>query len=340
MFENLPGADENTVRPATQQPIVQAVRARKEQREAAQRRKDQTTVWDGWGAAQAKGGIGFIDRFITELGYEPQQGYRIPADARKRWESMGLRPEQWELFGRATSDEHLSYLESVAFMNQMADDDLAQFGLGGQIALGFTDPVATGLDLATGGLGYAAKAGRLANAVRSGLQAAGTSALMSAATSTYDPEQTLADGVQSAALSFAFAGALGARRGVFYDGEVNPDVVKRLAGDDSLSAARVAGTAANDPTPGVLPLRNESAFEQEFTDKALVNAHITPTSPPSAATLLPAWVAPSRRWCARRAVCCSAMASATPIAPSRSRSPPPSSPSATWPSWRRNGGAE
>ncbi|WP_329754519.1 hypothetical protein [Stenotrophomonas maltophilia] len=81
-------------------------------------------------------------------------------------------------------------------MNQMADDDLAQFGLGGQIALGFTDPVATGLDLATGGLGYAAKAGRLANAVRSGLQAAGTSALMSAATSTYDPEQTLADALR------------------------------------------------------------------------------------------------------------------------------------------------
>lgn len=88
MFESLPGADENIVKPATQQPIVQAVRERKEQREAAQRRKDQTTVWDGWGAAQAKGGIGFIDRFITELGYEPQQGYRIPADARKRWESM------------------------------------------------------------------------------------------------------------------------------------------------------------------------------------------------------------------------------------------------------------
>ena len=102
----------------------------------------------------------------------------------------------------------------------VADDDLAQFGLGGQIALGFTDPVATGLDLATGGLGYAAKAGRLANAVRSGLQAAGTSALMSAATSTYDPEQTLADGVQSAALSFAFGGALGARRGALFDGEV------------------------------------------------------------------------------------------------------------------------
>ncbi|MFX5521773.1 hypothetical protein ABTD78_21150, partial [Acinetobacter baumannii] len=51
---------------------------------------------------------------------------------------------------------------------------------------------------------------------------------------------------------------------------------KRLAGDDSLSAARVAGTATTDPTPGVLPLRNETAFEQEFTDKALVNAHIPP----------------------------------------------------------------
>lgn len=277
MFEFLPGADEHKVKPAVQQPIVEAVRERKAEREAAQRRKDQTTVWDGWGAAQAKGGIGFIDRFITELGFEPTPGYRIPDDARKRWESMGIRPEQWELFGRATSDEHLQYLESVAFQNQMADEDLAQFGLGGQIALGFTDPVATGLDLATGGLGYAAKAGRLANAVRSGLQAAGTSAAMSAATATYDPEQTLADGVKSAALSFAFAGALGARRGALVDGDVNPDAVKRLAfGDDSLSAARVKGTDVADPTPGVTPLRPETAFEQEFTDRALTNAHITP----------------------------------------------------------------
>jgi len=277
MFESLPGADETKVKPAVQQPIIEAARQRKAEAEAAKRRKDQTTVWDGIGAAQVKGGIGFIDRFVTELGFDPTPGYRIPDDARKRWESMGIRPEQWELFGRATSDEHLSYLESVAFQNQMADDDLAQFGLVGQIALGLTDPVATGLDLATGGLGYAAKAGRLANAVRSGLQAAGTSAVLSAATAQYDPEVTLEDGLQSAALSFAFGGALGARRGALYDGEVNPNTVKRLAfGDDSLSAARVKGTDVADPTPGVTPIRPENAFEQEFTDKALTNAHITP----------------------------------------------------------------
>lgn len=277
MFEFLPGADEHKVKPAVQQPIIEAARARKAEREAAQRRKDQTTVWDGIGAAQVKGGVGFIDRFIAELGFDPTPGYRIPDDARKRWESMGIRPEQWELFGRATSDEHLQYLESVALQNQMADEDLAQFGLGGQIALGFTDPVATGLDLATGGLGYAARAGRLANAVRSGLQAAGTSAALDSATAIYDPEQTLADGVKSAALSFAFAGALGARRGALVDGGVNPDAVKRLAfGDDSLSAARVKGTDVEDPTPGVTPIRPETAFEQEFTDRALTNAHIAP----------------------------------------------------------------
>ena len=85
MFESLPGADENIVKPATQQPIVQAVRERKEQREAAERRKDQTTVWDGWGAAQAKGGIGFIDRFITELGYEPQVDFEQGLAATVEW---------------------------------------------------------------------------------------------------------------------------------------------------------------------------------------------------------------------------------------------------------------
>ncbi|MFC6842073.1 hypothetical protein ACFQGW_22195 [Xanthomonas theicola] len=213
MFENLPGADETKLAPVRQQSVVDAVRENKAAREEAQRRKDQTTVWDGIGAAQVKGGIGFIDRFVTSLGFEPTPDYRIPTDARKRWEAMGIRPEQWELFGKATSDEHLGYLESIAFQNQMADEDLAQFALGGQIALGLTDPVAAGIDLASGGLGYAAKAGRIGNMARSGIQAAGTSALMSAATATYDPEQTLAETVQGAALSFAFAGALGARRG-------------------------------------------------------------------------------------------------------------------------------
>lgn len=276
MFEFLPGADAAQVKPATQQPLVEAVRERRAEREAVQTRKDQTTVWDGIGAAQVKGGIGFIDRFTTELGFDIDPEFRIPPDARKRWESQGLRPEQWELFGRAVSADHLSFLEHTAFQNQMADEDLAQFGLGGQILLGFTDPVATGLDLATGGLGYAAKAGRIANAVRSGTQGAAVSATLSAAQSAYDPELTLADGVQSAALSFAFAGALGARRGALYDGTVNPDAVKRLAGDDSLSAARVAGSSTADPTPGAMPLRNETDREAAFVDQALTKAHIAP----------------------------------------------------------------
>ncbi len=279
MFENLPGADETKLAPVRQQSVVAVARENKAEREEKQRRKDQTTVWDGIGAAQVKGGIGFIDRFVTSLGFDPTPDYRIPTDARKRWESMGIRPEQWELFGKATSDEHLGYLESIAFQNQMADEDLAQFGIGGQIALGLTDPVATAIDLGTGGLGYAAKAGRIANMARAGLQAAGTTALMEGASMQYDPEKTLGDLALSSATSFAFAGALGARRGALYDGEVDPARVKALAtdtyGTDTLSAARVANLP-EDKTPGISPLREGGDREQEFADKALMNAHITP----------------------------------------------------------------
>ncbi len=279
MFENLPGADETKLTPVRQQSVVDAARQNKAEREERQRRKDQTTVWDGIGAAQVKGGIGFIDRFVTSLGFDPTPDYRIPADARKRWESMGIRPEQWELFGKATSDEHLSYLESIAFQNQMADEDLAQFGLGGNIALSLTDPVAAAIDLGTGGLGYAAKAGRLANMARSGLQAAGTTALLEAATMQYDPEKTLEDLAFSSATSFAFAGALGARRGALYDGDVDPSRVRALAtdsfGNDTLSAARVANLP-EDRTPGISPLREGGDREQEFADKALTNANIMP----------------------------------------------------------------
>jgi len=279
MFENLPGADETKLAPVRQQSAVDAVRENKAAREEAQRRKDQTTVWDGIGAAQVKGGIGFIDRFVTSLGFEPTPDYRIPNDARKRWETLGLRPEQWELFGKATSDEHLSYLESIAFQNQMADEDLAQFGLGGNIALGLTDPVATGIDLASGGLGYAAKAGRIANMARSGLQAAAVTTVVQGASMQYDPSQHLEDLALNAATSFAFAGALGARRGALYDGDVDPARVKELAtgtfGKDSLSAARVPNLP-EDRTPGISPLREGTDREVEFADKALTNAHITP----------------------------------------------------------------
>lgn len=272
MFENLPGADETKLAPARQQSVVDAVRENKAAREEAQRRKDQTTVWDGIGAAQVKGGIGFIDRFVTSLGFEPTPDYRIPTDARKRWETLGLRPEQWELFGKATSDEHLSYLESIAFQNQMADEDLAQFGLGGNIALGLTDPVATGIDIASGGLGYAAKAGRIANMARSGLQAAAVTTVVQGASMQYDPSQHLEDLALNAATSFAFAGALGARRGALYDGDVDPSRVKELAtstfGKDSLSAARVANLP-EDRTPGISPLREGADREVEFADKAL-----------------------------------------------------------------------
>ena len=92
MFEFLPRADAN--KPVDQQPITQTLRENREATEEAQRRRDQTTVWDGIGAAAVNGGVGFIDRFVTELGFEPEPEFRIPDDARKRWETLGIRPEQ------------------------------------------------------------------------------------------------------------------------------------------------------------------------------------------------------------------------------------------------------
>ena len=277
MFEFLPGANAEDVKPVKQKPIGQALAEKRQEREAAAKVKENTTVWDGIGATQVQGTIGTVHRFVEELGYEPVKGYTIPKDREQRWQEMGIPAEQWELFSRATSDDHLDWLEAKAIENTQANETLAQFGLMGNIALGMTDPGMFAIDAAAGPLSYGAKVGRLANAARSGAVAAATAGVTEAARSVYDPSVELEDMAQAAALSFAFGGALGARKGheITSAEDVRPSVVQRLSRDENLSAAKVDGLA-NDPTPGVTPLRNETVEEQARVDQANTNAHLRP----------------------------------------------------------------
>lgn len=273
-------------KPLAQKPVDRAAAEEIQQAKAAEQRKKDTTVWDGIGAVQVKGGIGFIDRLVQSMDYSPTPGYVLPEDSRKRWESLGIRPEQWELFGRAVSDDHLHYLEGLAIQNQMADEDLSQFGMVGNMALSLTDPVATGIDLLSGGLGYSAKVGRLANLARSGAQGAAVTGLMDTAQSVYNPEMTVKQTLVDSAMSFAMAGALGARKGLPQD---DVSRIRETAGVDdpnkeNMGAAKVSGIP-DDPTPGVMPLRAEDQTSRAFADRAIENADIKPAFSPVRADL-------------------------------------------------------
>ncbi|MDO4708253.1 MAG: hypothetical protein Q4B94_00250 [Pseudomonadota bacterium] len=276
----------NSLGPSLPPPAIrtqaETVAERKRQREekAAQ---PKATVWDGIGAANVKGGVGALHRAFTEWGIEADADFRLTEEDSKRWDDLGILPQQRELFYRATSKEHLRFLEQVAFENQQADQTLSQFGLMGNLALGLTDPVMMALDIATGGLGYAARAGRLANLTRAGLQAAGTSVAVEGLSAHYDPSKTLTEMAFTAGSSFLFAGALGARKGhelIQVDKSVDPDRVAAHLNDEvplsenngDLSAARVKGIP-DDPMPGVPELRSETPLEAQWSQAAAQDAH-------------------------------------------------------------------
>lgn len=273
MFEFLPGAkptDKQKVR-VKRQSMDETLR--RQRAAEASRPREKATILDGIGAVAVKGGIGFIDRFIEDLKAVPDPNFRLPKNFAEDMETWGIEREQWPLMQKAVSADHYAYLKTVALQNQYANQTLSQFSTLGQIGLGFTDPVAFGVDALTGGVG---KGARILRGLRAGLTAATVNTGMLAASREYDPSVKLEDLATTAAASFAFAGVLGARKGKTVDhaGTVDPDHVARVARDENLSAAKVSNLP-DDPTPGVMPLR-EGGFEQDFRDRALANAHLEP----------------------------------------------------------------
>jgi len=244
---------------------------------AQEQHRDTTGIWDGIKAANRQGVSGYLVREDAASRLTPDPDFVFPKGREEHWTKLGIPTEQWGLFSKAHSQEHLEYLEHGALENQQDARTLSAFGFWGNLGLGLTDIGALPIDLASGGLGYAAKAGRLANLARSGTVAAASGFTISAASGQYNPEVTLKDHVTAAALSFALGGALGARRGHLYADNINPDAVKRAAGlqGDAAGADKLAGIP-DDPTPGVTPIRPETDWEQAFTDKAYANAGILP----------------------------------------------------------------
>lgn len=257
--------------------------ARYERNEAAEQaaadKREKTGFGELVGAAQVQGGIGLIDRAYQEYKVTEQADpdWRLPDDFQEQMEDRGISPDQWEIFGRATSEEHYELLREFAMQNEMVKETQAQFGIGANLVAGMTDPVAFAADAATGGLARGARAGRLANAVRAGLVAGTTNAAMEAGDAHFDSEIGASDVVTSAATGFVLGGALGAHRGAKW---VAPEKVMDLAKRDitgssqSLGAARIAGVADN-PVPGIAE-RNLSETLEEHKARGIDEAGIRP----------------------------------------------------------------
>jgi len=250
-------------------------------RQAAAQHTEDTGIWGGVSAANRSGFSGTFLRAGEEVDFRPQPGWRLPEDVAKRWQAKGIDSAQWELFERAHSDEHLEWLESIALQNQEDAYTLSEFGFWGNLGLGMTDVGGLAIDVIAAPIGYASKAGRIGNALRSGAVAAGATAGMMAGMSYYNPEITLKDGVQASALAFALGGAFGARRGHLYHDTINPDAVKRAAGmatgDGTLSATQRSDIVPDvDPTPGAHPLRPDRPAEELLLDRAMEGSAIQP----------------------------------------------------------------
>jgi hypothetical protein len=245
--------------------------------ETAAQIKDKTTFHDLIGAKVVQGPIAWADRALQERGLERDPAFFGDAlkPVQAEWHAAGLE-NQMELLERATSPAHAELLKSFAIQNKMAQEDSAQYGLLGNAAAGLLDPSMFAIGAASGGLGYSATAGRLANAVRASIVAGGTNVASEALSSQYNPEIDTEHLVTAGAFGFAMGGAFGFRAGELADlasrttrivKGVDSTEARTSAGNtaDSMGAARVDGSTVSTLDG---PAVGTPAFEQKITDEA------------------------------------------------------------------------
>ncbi|OOW71895.1 hypothetical protein Xmar_16355 [Xanthomonas axonopodis pv. martyniicola] len=258
---------------------VARVMRRKEAQAADQKRKDETPFGELVGASQVQGGIGMIHRAYQEdsvLSHADPE-WKLPEKFQAEMDQFGIGTDQWELFSRATSQEHYELLREFALQNEMAKETRASFGMLSNFASDMTDPVFFAADAATGGLARGARAGRLANSVRAGLAAGTTNAAMTLGSSRFNSEIGSADIAISAAAGFALGSAFGAHRGEHFAESAKVEELARrdiTGSPQSLGAARLNGLPDN-PTPGISE-RTLSDAMQAQVDRGVDEVSIQP----------------------------------------------------------------
>lgn len=269
--------------------------------EAAQKRKDNTHWGDLMGATIVQSSpIGWADRALQAHGIQSDPNYwgeAVKAD-HDQWIKEGLG-SQIELLEKARSKEHADLLKGFAHTNIMAAEDSAQFNPAARMLAGLADPSMFAIGALSGGLGYGANAGRLANAVRSGLVGAVTNVGSEALVGQYNPEVTSDSLVAAGVMGFVGGGAFGFRKGELADMAAGANKMMRSVNRaeakatgntaDSMGAARVEGSGSN-VLDGPEPATPE--WIQQKIDDAQQNAHIRPafTGQGEGSKFLPKWL--------------------------------------------------
>lgn len=253
----------------------------------AKEKSDNTPVSELIGAAMTQSLVGTVDRARLEAGARaPDPEFRITDEDAKRWESLGIPTAQWELFGKATNKEHLGLLESFAHQNVMAQDTMGQYGMFANMGALMLDPAEFAVGALTGGLAWSAKAGRLANAARSGVVNAGLGMASTAGGAEYNPEVGVDDVLIAGGTGLLLGAGLGARAGTAIDPDqprmnmggirslLTRDMTGETANQQNMGAAIRDGITPN-PTPG-LGSRPLTAAQEEWREAALDNAATRP----------------------------------------------------------------
>lgn len=275
---NIP-AQQNQFVPTIGQPSAeQTEHAELLAKDEEQRAKDRTTVGDLIGATAVNGTIGLIDRSIEGMRFKDDPTFygKAFADKRQEWINRGINEDQLPLIEKARSAEEADRLYPYALENQEAARTHAQFGFVGNTLAGLGDPGEFALGALSGGIGYGAKATRLANAVRAGAVNAAQGVAVEAGKSLYDPAIDSTHLAAAGAMSFALGGTFGFRAGELGslskvaddlahkpDPEVAPAAVRNP--NDSMGAQRVHGSAV-DSMDG--PIIDDPNWQQAIRDDA------------------------------------------------------------------------
>ena len=245
-----------------------------------QKTKDATTFTDLIGAKIVQGPIAWADRALQEQGVPRDPDFYGAAlqPVIDDWRKAGLE-HQMELLERATSPAHAELLKGFAIQNKMAQEDSARSGLLSNLAAGALDPSMFAIGALSGGAGYSANAGRLANAVRAGVVGAGINMGTEGLASQYDPEIDTGHLVTAGAFGFLAGGAFGFRTGELADlahgtNKLVRDSLnrteQRAAGNtaDSMGAARVDGSVVNTLDG---PAVGTPEWQQNILDESYAN---------------------------------------------------------------------
>jgi hypothetical protein len=271
-FKNIPASNTEFVPTVGQPSALDTEHQRLVQQEEAQKVKDNTTFGELIGAHAVTGKIGWIDRTIQSFEFDKDPSFvgKKFEDARAEWVKRGIPESQLALADKAVSQEHMDRLYGYALENANAERTMAQFGAVSNLAAGITDPVEFGIGALAAPLGFTAKAGRVANAMRAGLVNAAQGATSEALTGQFNPTVDGRSVLSAAALSFGLGSALGFRPGeVGAMQKAADEIANGPKVTDSMGAARVKGTHVDTIDGPDVPIKD---WQQQILDEAALHS--------------------------------------------------------------------